>query len=322
MTRTALALLATLSLALAPLEASAQAAAPPKTTQPAVGADEEARRLFEEGEKAFAAGQLERAESAFEASLERFVSHDTAANLGITEIAREKWHEAAAHLDLALRTFPTAGDPKNRDKLKELLTQAKSKSATLSITVNVQGATVLVQGERAGVAPLDGDVYAKPGTISIEAQAPGHTPEKVAVSVEAGLTKSVAITLKPTGQTNGGGGGKALWPTLLLAGVGAAGLGAGIGLTVASIGKYDDAEALYASCQPLAANCVEQGTAALGDADTFMNAGIAMYAVGGAALVGMAIYLAIPESDGAVATSRLVPRLSPTHAGLHFDLSF
>ena len=60
------------------------------------------------------------------------MSHDAAANLGITETFLKKWDEAAEHLDLALRTFPTAGPAENRARLEKLLAESKSHVATLN----------------------------------------------------------------------------------------------------------------------------------------------------------------------------------------------
>ena len=102
--------------------------------------------------------------------------------------------------------------------------------------------------------------------------------------------------------------GRPMWPTITLAILGAAGVGVGVGLTVVSTNKYADAETA-SGCDPATTTCRDEVTDLLGSSDALQNGGVAAFAVGGAALVAMGVYLAVPFGSATVTAT-------PTTSGL------
>ena len=105
---------------------------------------------------------------------------------------------------------------------------------------------------------------------------------------------------------------------MLLAGVGAAGVATGIGLVVASAGEYDAASEL-AACSPFTADCEGLGREALSRSDGLMTGAMVGFSVGGAALIGMAVWLALPQASSNVS---LLPVIGPQANGLTLQGTF
>lgn len=304
------ALLPLLPLLLVANVASAQNAAPPAPVAPADPALE-ARRLVEEGQRAFDAKEYGRAEEAFAAALRLQASFDVASNLGITQLRLDKHRDAAEHLDYAVRHFPPSESPDKRKALGDLLGQAKAKIASLRITVNVPGATITVNDRAAGAAPLGGEVFAEAGACTIKVEASGHAAKIERVEVGAGLSRDVSITLvaevAPPPEE------KAVWPYIVFGGLGAAGLGVGIGTIVASGGAAGNAEDLV--CTDAA--CVSTGQESLDEANLLRGVGIGGFSLAGAAIVGLIVYAVVPGAEAeSAATTGAMPWMTGDAGGL------
>src|SRR5262249_23238611 len=126
--------------------------------------------------------------------------------------------------------------------------------------VNQKGAVVLVDGKEVGRAPLEDDVFVEPGSHAIEARLAEFTDAKETVEGAKGGVQTVRLTMSKvapvaaaSGSASGGPAASAV-PTvrppkaalsgfakkaiLITGGVlGAGGLAAGIGLTVAANSK-------------------------------------------------------------------------------------
>jgi len=250
-------------------------------------------------------------------------------------------------------------EPARTKTAKERFDKMRAKVALIIVTPTPADAEVRVDGKVVGSGPQR--VFAEPGAHVFEV-AKGGPAAKKAIEVVAGDEKALSLSAPAsepaggaggtgavgagaagggggvggTGAAGGGGGaggaeetpGKQIWPTILLGSVAAAGLGVGIGLTVASQGKYGDAEDIAGGCMGNGPACpVEDGQALVDDADTFQNAGIAGFAVAGAAAIGMIVYLIVPTATDSntkadAARIKLVPVIGPDTAGFTFSTSF
>lgn len=290
--RAALATAILVGAALAPVSlASAQ-------TPDSAAKVEEAKRLFTEGETAFAASDFAGAERSFEASMHVLPSYDTATNLAVVEMRLGKWREAAEHLDVALRTFPPSESKDKRDAIQNLLVDAKSHVAILRIKVNVPGATVSVNGAPAGKAPLDRDVYADPGDIVIKASAPGHIEQVQTIKGEARFALDISFELAPAVPIEVD---KPLWPVGILGGVAAAGLAVGIAGFVLERQRISEADELAAGLDEGACGTSGELCGELEDhlaaAKGFAAMGGVGFAIFGAAGVGALVYALVPAED-------------------------
>lgn len=249
-------------------------------------------------------------------------SYDIAANLALVEDELGDHAAAATHLEYAIRTFPTSGKPEHRTTLSEQFRMIRAKVGSLRIQLDVEGVSVLVDGIEVGRSPLATEVFVEPGSRVVEARKQGYKPLRRPVTAEPGKSQAFRLELEKDDKTvtPPPADEKPVWPTVLLASVGIASLGTGIGLTIGSSLKYDEAEELSQTCTPNPAACRSQGQTAIDDADLLQNVGFAMFGVTAAAAAGLAIYLALPTSTDS--NAQISPVLAPGLAGLHLQTSF
>jgi hypothetical protein len=200
--------------------------------------------------------QWAEAEPLFQEAFRLKRSYDIAGNLGLAESALGKFRQAAGHLRFALDTFPVNGKPEHRKLLEAMFDKARAEVGALAIRVNVTGATVLVDGEEVGLAPLRGEVFVDPGVRAVEAQLPGRTPAKQDVLSVKGKSADVelrvpdapvqaAAAANDSSATAGAPRRRMrLVPVIVGGGLALVGLSTGIALTVAANGDSSDAELL------------------------------------------------------------------------------
>jgi hypothetical protein len=99
----------------------------------------------------------------------------------------------------------------------------------------------------------------------------------------------------------------------LLGGVGVAGLGIGITLSVLSAGKVGEVEDTVDAClTPISATCLDDADALRGTAQSFEVGAIVSFVVGGLAGVGALTYaLVTSSSDEPKPQVSVIPHLSP-----------
>jgi hypothetical protein len=317
---------------------------------------EAAKKVFDEAVDAMEKRQWAVCKTKAAGAWAQFKAPRIAAVLGLCEAELKLNRDAAEHLDFFLANAKDAS-PKQVAQIRERLEQLKPKLARVRIKPKPSDAEVSINGEVVGTGEVNrfvepGDVVvsvAKNGqargrTLTLRAgseetaeidvpmvDAPGGAGGSGAgVGAGAGAAGGASAGGAGAGAAGGAGAGgagaggaepegdKPLWPTLLLAGVGAAGVATGIGLVVASAGEYDAASEL-AACSPFTADCESLGRDALASSDGLMTGAIVGFSVGGAALIGMAVWLALPQSSSNVS---LLPVIGPQANGLTIQGTF
>jgi hypothetical protein len=238
----------------------------------------------------------------------------------------------------ALLGLPADAPAEQREALKTELAAAKKRVATVLVKVETnegpvvaKTGRVLVDDKEAATLPLARPLYLEPGKRRIAIEAPDRRYIPIEADLEAGT--SVAVTLReapaqaaPASPTDD----KPLWPGIVLASIGAAGLGAGIGLIVVSKNKESDAEAMGAgigACNPssLDARCSELAST-VADRNAFQNGAVVSFIVGGIGAAASIVYFAIPtprETPESVAKPvALAPVLGPSAWGLSVTGAF
>lgn len=180
----------------APADAKAQATPPPADPNKAAAADpqKEAAKKLDEGLKAQKAGQHDKAIEALAAAFKLKESPEAALALARSEMALGKHRDAAQHLSYFLREGQSA-KPEDKQAAEKMFAEAKAKVGSLIVTVDAEGAEVLVDGAAVGVAPLGGPIFVEPGARLIEARKEGMAPAKKPMEVAAGTEGSVELTL-------------------------------------------------------------------------------------------------------------------------------
>lgn len=263
--------------------------------------------------------------------------------LGICEVELGLFRDGAEHLRYALDRGE--GDqPIRGEQVKTAFAKALTKVGAVDVTATPEGVELRLGERIVGEAPTT--LYFDPGEHQLEARHDGHATKLVQVSAKAGEKQSLAITLEPLASDLKGGdlvrppgpgderpdpideptAKRPLWPAFVLGGVAAVGVGLGVtGFVVAGGARGDADDAILAAgpsgCGPDGAACAGVQSS-LDQVNTMRGLGIGGFAVGGAALAGMIVYLVIPSSsEPGTGGLRLTPTFGSTN-GLSLGGSF
>jgi len=291
----------------------AQTKAGPKASG-ANDVDPEFEKHFAAGQTAAKANRWDAARQEFLAAFDLRPNHAGAvALLAQAEMATGRHREAAEHLQIFL-DYAVGLNPADRKTAEDLLIEAQSKLAIVTVNVDKPGAKITVDGRILGTSPLTEPVLVDAGPQRrFEAEGPDGRA-KVTVDLEARTTPTVTMVLTPPptkvikeSQT---------WRTPVIfagIGLGVAGVGTGIGFLVAASMKNTQAVDLAdkialdrAANEPLCpAGSLDSRCKDLTDLqtrrDTFRNVAVAGFVVGGVAAAGTAILAIATTSSKAAA---------------------
>lgn len=128
---------------------------------------------------------------------------DVALNLGQAEFQLGKYRDAAEHLAFAAARIPLGEKPERAERIAEALRIVKEKVGSLTITVDRPGATIAIDGEPVGTAPIAEELFVDPGVRVIEASLEGYQGAKRELEVVAGKTYDIALALEPKTEAQG-----------------------------------------------------------------------------------------------------------------------
>jgi len=286
---------------------------------------DKARQLYEEGLSAYKKNQWAESRAALLAAWSLNKHWQIAGLLADCEAQLGRHRDAAEHGAYYLKNSPAD----RHDRAMKLLSDAKAKIATLTLQVAPAGAEILIDGVSVGRAPLAEPLFLNPGTHDVVARIVGRPDAARAVAMKAGSEESVslkvgeAVVPPPIPPIEP----RSLVPSVVLGGVAAIGVAAGVGLFVAGNGKLSTAEDLHKSaddahrsCVPGASNfdsrCadIDKISAA---ADTLHRVGFGVLVGGGAAAAGAVVYLLWPSSKSTTGASlQVLPVATTTGGGL------
>lgn len=183
------------SAAHATISAAATASAAPQAGSKTPADD--ARTYFDRGVTAHDQGKLAVAHEMFERAWEIKRTWDVAANLGILEHKLGRNVQAAEHLSFALAGLPPSEEDDVRKGLEDELAPVLAAVVKITVRTAVPGAEVRVDGETKGVTPLDGPVFAAPGSkIVVELRKDGYEPASQRIEAKAGEAKDVSFVMR------------------------------------------------------------------------------------------------------------------------------
>jgi hypothetical protein len=319
-----------LTLCLGSTTARPLAAAP--EAEPAANTDPNRPRvLYRQAEAAFAAGKVDEARRLLLEAWGIQQSYDVAAALGQAELELKLYRDAAEHLDFAVRHFAPLESETALEGIKGDLLSAKSQVAEVHITVSEPGATVSVNGQAIGTAPLPSNVFLEPGNHAFAARLAPDRHQDRRLALARGGTYELDLVL-PAGTRAASDTGTPAAPNytapIITAIAGGLALGAGVTLLVLAGSKDRDRDDLVAdlpepnACQPGAPaipECDEVSDLAHGARNLRVGAGISFGAAVGA---GIATYLLWPQSKAHRDSAfRAVPVYSPESGTLVLSAS-
>lgn len=315
----------------------AQAKAGADGKKGAAGASGASDAEVAEFEKHFAAGQAAAKANRWDAARQEFLQAfdlkpdhaPTVALLAQAEMATGRHREAAEHLNIFLE-YAVGLSAQDRKIAEDLLIEAQSKLAIVTVKVDKPGAKITVDGRTLGTSPLPEAVLVDAGAgRRFEAETPDGWRGRVVQDLEPRTTPTINLVLKaPATQIIKE---RQTWRTPLLftsIGVGVLGIGAGVGFTLAANSKNNEAEALAeklvevrnkneALCSATRVNdsdCVALASVQ-SRRDTFSAIGIAGFALGGVGAVG-AIFLAATAPSKTAEPKKNAVHVLPSPGGI------
>lgn len=329
--------------------------APAEASTPALTgmteADAKAAELYRQGAAALKAGRHEEAYDKFQQAWQLKKHFQLAANLGAVELRLGKHRDAAEHLAYFMREAPDAFQ-EERQQLEQMLTEARQHVGALKVQVE-PGAEVFVDGRSVGTAPLERELFLEPGRRVVEARRAGFERAQADVEASAGTSLMVRIALKraapvtkgpdvrgPVGGARAGDQGleptSVNWPAIAAGGVALAGIGVGVGFTLAANARDQEADNLLreaADRTPRGQSVCDESrltgrcsrlNGLLEEETRFARGAMAGYVVGGvAAAVAAGLVIWQPQHTGGPGrTAKVAPSLSLDGGGLLVDGTF
>jgi hypothetical protein len=323
-------LLAGLVLGTGPMAAAHPLPVDPRSKPEAPKTKDRAEELFDQATAAFDAKRYAEAEAKYEEAWRLKQTYDIAGNLGVTKRQLGKNREAAQHLAWALAHMPPSEGPSTRKGLEQEFQKARATVGAIRVRVNVDAATIMVNGRDAGTTPLADDVFVEPGAVRVQAKHDGYVTVEQTLTVAMGTTGEVSLALVPVPAER-----RSIVPGAVLGGVAGVALVTGIGLMVGGAVKHANNTNLnraitqaHHSCVTGATNLDSQcGALASGasTADTLNHAGIGVLVGAGAAAVGSVLYFVWPQSKPSASREggfRFVPTASMNGGGVLLSGTF
>ncbi|HMA93178.1 MAG TPA: PEGA domain-containing protein [Polyangiaceae bacterium] len=152
--------------------------------------------------------------------------HQVAALLGQTELALEKYREAAEHLSFALRDSNQSEPAKRHEEIATLLARAKAKVGTLQIRVNAPSAEIAIDGELIGKAPFESEHFVEPGRHQLRASRASFGAVDLKFDIKPGEQQPIDVRLSTQSEPLLAAS-KTQTPSRLSAGLGATQVSAG-----------------------------------------------------------------------------------------------
>jgi hypothetical protein len=237
-----------------------------------------------------------------------------------------------------VKSWPLVGKKEPRELAERRLADLRAQLGSLTIAVDVPGATVLVDGATVGRAPVEMEVFVDPGSHTVEAKLDGYEDARVSVDVAKGAKAAPTLKMVRVAEVRGGPVAppvmpvvekRPMWPVVASGAAAVVGIAVGAGLTVAANGKSADANALRSrlgggnacagspaagvasDCKKLRDNGSTQSTLASAAVGAFVTGGVLALATGG---LGLWVISARPRS-GPMTGLRVAPYAEPHEAG-------
>jgi len=234
-----------------------------------------------------------------EASYAAKPTWEGARDLAEAEIAAGRPADAANHLAEALAMLPEDAGALAEGDLRARLGEAKRHAASIVVRAGTRGVTVELDGKTIGTVPDDVPlvklVYAPPGEHTVVAKYDGQEVYSDTRQVAEGERALFDVRGERSADE------KPVWPAIVIAGIGVAGVATGIGLLVASLGKESDADDLattISSCDVDAPSgpCNALGSLVASRNDLLDGATVG-FVIGGIGAVASVAYFLIPSGD-------------------------
>ena len=205
---------------------------------------DQARKHFGQGLKLYKDGDFDAALVQFERAYAIKSNFKVLYNIAQCYFELRQYVEARDTLARYVKDGAGSIDPDRKAAVENDLNELQRRIAHLKLTVNVNGATVYIDGKKAGVTPLSNPIDVNEGQRTISVEAPDHGSKQRVVRLAGGEEQQVSLEFERatpnapvtgnsgprvdgSGTTPSNGLGAGFWVT----GIGALALGAGAGVS-------------------------------------------------------------------------------------------
>jgi hypothetical protein len=164
------------------------------SAQPQEAVKDVARQRYTAGVKAFDAGQFEEARTAFLEAYQLTEAPGILFNLGLSEVKTNRTVEGCNHLLKFLRQYAEAS-AEQRTTAQKSIDDCKKQAALVTVTVDVAGAQISLDGKAVGAAPLLDPLFVEPGMRTFSATDGGNTATAT-VDARGGASAEAALRLR------------------------------------------------------------------------------------------------------------------------------
>jgi hypothetical protein len=175
--------------------ASSEATLVEPEADPAV---EEAMGHFRQGIGLYEEGDYDSALFEFERAYELAPDYRLLYNVGVTQLETKDYAGAKRSLERYLDEGGAEIDAERRADVEGQLATLAARIGTVDVQCNVEGATVLVDGEPMGTTPLSEPLILNLGRRTIELQHEGHQPYREELTLTGGSNRVVEANLTST----------------------------------------------------------------------------------------------------------------------------
>lgn len=158
----------------------------------------EYQRHFRRGVQLFRAGDHEGALTEFAWAYRLRQHHDITLNMAYCYVEMDRVSEAIAYFDRFLSEGGSRVPARRREEVQRELERLRALVVEITITVNIEGATVVVDEREMGTAPLDGPLLLRAGALhTIEARMSGfHTARQEVTTTASTIPPPVVLELR------------------------------------------------------------------------------------------------------------------------------
>jgi PEGA domain/Tetratricopeptide repeat len=210
----------------------------------AVGSETEveaARKHFSQGLKLYKDGDFDAALVQFERAYAIKSNFKVLYNIAQCYFELRQYVEARDALSRYVKDGEGNIEPERKAQVETDLNELQKRIAHLVLSVNVNGATIYVDGKKAGVTPLAGAIDVNEGQRTISVEARDHGTKQRVVRLAGGDAQTVTLNFEEARPSTASGGPNAsgsspreqsgLGTSFWVTGIGALALGAGAGVT-------------------------------------------------------------------------------------------
>jgi hypothetical protein len=294
--------------------------------------DQRARalELFREGNDLYGESEYADAATRYRSALDVWDHPRIHGNLATALIHLDDLVDAVGHIDLALAY---GAQPFDEHVYEHLVTNRKllaSQLSRISITCEMPGATVSIDGSPVLTGPSSAEVVVRAGPHEIVGKKGGHLTVSSSITAIGGQDEKVVIVLVPLTDAKLYERKWAAWKPWAVVGAGAALTLSAIPMGMASVSARDQFESELAAecargCEP--SDIPDSITAHEDRARLWNRLEIAAYAVGGVTLatgfvlayLNREMEVELTESGTRVSA---LPIVSPSHVGVVLELGF